>query len=85
MSTKPPLRRTPKYMTKYERARILGVRAIQISLGAPIMVVLKDSGIIDPLTIALQELKVLNILSHRSYGLFFVGASHSYQNSSFFT
>ena len=48
---------TPKYMTKYERARILGVRAFQICLGAPVMVQLAE-GEIDPLVIALKELKV---------------------------
>lgn len=29
---------TTKYMTKYEKARILGTRALQISMNAPIMV-----------------------------------------------
>ena len=53
----PKSKRTPKYMTKYERARILGVRAIQLSLGAPTMVTLPQ-GEIDPLVIALKELKV---------------------------
>jgi len=48
---------TPKYMTKYERARILGVRAYQICLGAPVMVPLAE-GETDPLVIALKELKV---------------------------
>ena len=48
---------TPHYMTKYERARILGVRAFQICLGAPVMVELVE-GEIDPLVIALKELKV---------------------------
>ena len=47
---------TPKYMTKYERARILGVRAFQICLGAPVMVQLAE-GETDPLVIALKELK----------------------------
>lgn len=32
------LRITSPYMTKYERARILGTRALQISMNAPIMV-----------------------------------------------
>ena len=39
-------------MTKYERARILGTRALQISMNAPIMVELK--GQTDPLEIAKQ-------------------------------
>nr|KJB39394.1 hypothetical protein B456_007G010600 [Gossypium raimondii] len=35
-------RKTSKYMTKYERARILGTRALQISMNAPVMVELED-------------------------------------------
>jgi len=46
---------TTRYMTKYERARILGTRALQISLGAPIMVELE--GETDPLQIAMKELR----------------------------
>merc|ERR1711871_1520843 len=48
-------RTTTKYMTKYERARILGTRALQISMGAPVLVDLK--GETDPLDIANKELK----------------------------
>ncbi|KAF2320317.1 hypothetical protein GH714_027106 [Hevea brasiliensis] len=33
--------KTSKYMTKYERARILGTRALQISMNAPVMVELE--------------------------------------------
>lgn len=51
----PNKRITTAYMTKYERARILGTRALQISMNAPIMVELK--GQTDPLEIAKQELK----------------------------
>jgi DNA-directed RNA polymerases I, II, and III subunit RPABC2 len=32
---------TTKYMTKYERARVLGTRALQIAMCAPIMVELE--------------------------------------------
>lgn len=46
---------TTKYMTKYERARILGTRALQISYGAAVMV--DPKGETDPLLIARQELK----------------------------
>ena len=46
----PSKRITFPYMTKYERARILGTRALQISMNAPIMVELK--GQTDPLEIA---------------------------------
>ncbi|KAK9742908.1 hypothetical protein RND81_03G204700 [Saponaria officinalis] len=48
-------RKTTKYMTKYERARILGTRALQISMNAPVMVEL--DGEIDPLEIAMKELR----------------------------
>merc|ERR1711907_80223 len=48
-------RSTTKYMTKYERARVLGTRALQISMGAPVMVVL--AGETDPLEIANKELQ----------------------------
>ncbi|XP_019877840.1 DNA-directed RNA polymerases I, II, and III subunit RPABC2-like [Aethina tumida] len=44
-----------KYMTKYERARVLGTRALQIAMCAPIMVELE--GETDPLQIAMKELK----------------------------
>eukprot|EP00747_Dinoflagellata_sp_TGD_P166404 gnl/TRDRNA2_/TRDRNA2_189136_c0_seq1.p1 gnl/TRDRNA2_/TRDRNA2_189136_c0~~gnl/TRDRNA2_/TRDRNA2_189136_c0_seq1.p1 ORF type:complete len:140 (+),score=31.83 gnl/TRDRNA2_/TRDRNA2_189136_c0_seq1:54-422(+) len=47
-------RKTSPYMTKYERARILGSRALQISMNAPIMVEL--NGETDPLLIAEKEL-----------------------------
>ena len=39
-------------MTKYERARLLGTRALQISMNAPVMVELE--GETDPLAIALK-------------------------------
>ncbi|KAI3665148.1 hypothetical protein L6452_43769 [Arctium lappa] len=48
-------RKTSKYMTKYERARILGTRALQISMNAPVMVELE--GETDPLEIAMKELR----------------------------
>ncbi|MQL80409.1 hypothetical protein Taro_012858 [Colocasia esculenta] len=55
---RPPVerpRKTTKYMTKYERARILGTRALQISMNAPVMVELE--GETDPLEIAMKELR----------------------------
>ena len=45
---------TSKYMTKYERARVLGTRALQLSMNAPPMV--KTRGETDPLKIAQMEL-----------------------------
>jgi DNA-directed RNA polymerases I, II, and III subunit RPABC2 len=47
---------TTPYMTKYERARILGTRAMQISRNAPVMVELEPSET-DPLVIAEKELR----------------------------
>ena len=40
--------------TRFERARIIGARALQITLGAPVLIkVLKD--MIDPINIAIME------------------------------
>ncbi|GCA64403.1 archaeal RpoK/eukaryotic RPB6 RNA polymerase subunit [Kipferlia bialata] len=46
---------TPRYLTKYERARVLGARALQISLSAPPMISVPP-GMDDPLKIAESEL-----------------------------
>ncbi|CAG9581889.1 putative DNA-directed RNA polymerase subunit [Leishmania major strain Friedlin] len=46
---------TSAVMTKYERARVLGTRALQISMNAPVAVALE--GETDPLTIAVKELR----------------------------
>ena len=54
LAVSPADRSTTRYMTKYERARVLGTRALQISMGAPIMVEL--TGETDPLDIAMKEL-----------------------------
>ena len=53
--TAPQERITTKYLTKYERARVLGTRALQISMNAPVMVDL--DGETDPLKIAEKELR----------------------------
>jgi DNA-directed RNA polymerase subunit K len=42
---------TPIY-TRYERARIIGARALQISMGAPLLIKTQK---IDPLEIAIDE------------------------------
>ncbi|KAI1268465.1 RNA polymerase Rpb6 [Xylariaceae sp. FL1019] len=47
-------RTTTPYMTKYERARILGTRALQISMNAPVLVDLEGES--DPLQIAIKEM-----------------------------
>jgi DNA-directed RNA polymerase I, II, and III subunit RPABC2 len=46
---------TTRFLTKYEKARIIGARALQISKNAPIMVDI-DQGEWDPLKIAEKEL-----------------------------
>lgn len=51
----PRERITTRYLTKYERARVLGTRALQISMNAPVMVDLE--GETDPLRIAQKELR----------------------------
>ena len=40
--------------TKYEKVRIIGARALQISLGAPILI---ETSVIDPIRIAQEEMK----------------------------
>jgi len=45
----------PPKLTRFERARIVGARALQISLGAPILVELPLE-VKDPIDIALWEL-----------------------------
>ncbi|KAF4655518.1 DNA-directed RNA polymerases I, II, and III subunit RPABC2 [Perkinsus chesapeaki] len=58
-------RRTSPYMTKYERARIIGTRALQISMNAPVMV--DTEGETDPMAIAEKELvaKVIPFIVRR--------------------
>ena len=46
---------TPNFMTKYEKARIIGTRALQISKNAPVLVDLGKEDI-DPILIAEKEL-----------------------------
>ncbi|KAM6498512.1 subunit common to RNA polymerase I [Amanita muscaria] len=48
------VRITTPYLTKYERARVLGTRALQISMNAPVLVQL--DGETDALQIAIKEL-----------------------------
>lgn len=40
--------------TRFERARIIGARALQISLGAPVLVDVPED-IIDPIQMAIME------------------------------
>jgi DNA-directed RNA polymerase I, II, and III subunit RPABC2 len=45
----------PPKITRFERARIVGARALQISMGAPILVELPES-MSDPIDISIREL-----------------------------
>lgn len=47
----------PPVLTRYERSRIIGARALQISMGAPILIDVQ--GKLDPIQIAEEELKNL--------------------------
>ena len=59
-------RETSRFLTKFERAKILGERAIQISNGAKVMVEV-EKGIWDPMVIAEKELseKKINYVIRR--------------------
>ena len=46
----------PIFLTRYEKARIVGARALQLSFGAPLLID-KPTDIIDPIKLALLELK----------------------------
>jgi len=46
----------PIFLTRYEKARIVGARALQLSFGAPLLIE-KPIDIIDPIKLALLELK----------------------------
>ena len=48
-------RTTPFYMTKYEKARVIGTRAVQISRNSPVLIKL-DFNDVDPVRIAEMEL-----------------------------
>lgn len=54
LATKKNSKDSPITYTRFERARILGARALQISLGAPILADVPQT-VIDPLSIAEAE------------------------------
>ena len=63
----------PPKLTRFERARIIGARSLQLSMGAPILAELPEE-MSDPIDIALTELKadilpmtLRRILPDRSY------------------
>ena len=47
-----PDRITTPFLTKYEKARVIGVRAVQISKNAPIYYNIGDNMNMDPISIA---------------------------------
>ncbi|HMF29785.1 MAG TPA: DNA-directed RNA polymerase subunit K [Candidatus Lokiarchaeia archaeon] len=55
------------FLTRYERSRIIGARALQISFGAPILTTLPSH--LDPMKIAEKELreKMLPLTIRREY------------------
>ncbi|KAL0228009.1 hypothetical protein RCL1_004152 [Eukaryota sp. TZLM3-RCL] len=59
VSVEAAVKTTTPYLTKYERARILGARALQISLNAPVLVEVENET--DPLDIAEKELRAKKI------------------------
>ena len=44
-------------LTRYERARIIGARALQISMGAPVLIPIPPEGM-DPIKVATMELEM---------------------------
>ena len=48
----------PPKLTRFERARIIGARALQLSLGAPLLVEAPET-MSDPIDLALKELRDL--------------------------
>ncbi|MEM2319990.1 MAG: DNA-directed RNA polymerase subunit K, partial [Candidatus Bathyarchaeia archaeon] len=46
----------PPKLTRFEKARVVGARALQISMGAPILIDLTE-GCTSPIDIALKELE----------------------------
>lgn len=47
----------PPRLTKYEIARIVGARAMQLAMGAAPLVDIKEVGTTDPVIIAMEELR----------------------------
>ncbi len=57
----------PPYLTKYEKAAVIAARALQIEVGAPVLIRLPP-GLIDPVKIARLELekKALPLIIRRT-------------------
>jgi len=48
----------PDRLTRFERARIVGARALQLSMGAPILLATEDYENMSPLVIAEMEIRI---------------------------
>ena len=48
----------PDRLTRFERARIVGARALQLSMGAPILLASEDYENLSPLVIAEMEIRI---------------------------
>ena len=57
----------PPKITRFEKARVVGARALQVSMGAPVLVKLSEN-MVRPIDIALQEFesKILPITIRRT-------------------
>ncbi len=66
----------PPYLTKYERARIIGVRALQLSYGAPPLISPEKYGLKDNIEIARYEVD-MGILPVSVFRYTEAGASQS--------
>lgn len=47
----------PPKITRFEKARIVGARALQISMSAPILIEVEGTALSSPIDIALKELE----------------------------
>ena len=56
MSKKEEISIGPPKITRYEKARIVGARSLQISMGAPILIEVTETDT-NPIDIAVKELK----------------------------
>ena len=48
--------------TRFEKARIIGARSLQVSLGAPVLIDIPE-GMIDPVEIAMLEKRYMRFLN----------------------
>lgn len=55
-ATRPKILIGPPKLTRFERARIVGARALQISMGAPLLTEIPE-GSVSPVDLAIQELE----------------------------